>query len=291
MKKFTVIGANSSLARNFLYYLRDKDVRVKVYDIQEKQLDGVGNYERINFLDKQEVLKIDFDCDAVFVFTGLIGAATSVENANLFIDVNEKVLVNILDAVKEKKAGCRIIYPSSRLVYKDKEGALSETDELEPKSIYAQNKIFAENCLKIYGELYGIDYTILRIAIPFGELNPSAKSYGIIAKLISQSIDGEITLFGDGSGVRTFTHIKNICEAFYEVSGIAEARNQIYNLGGNAYSFAEISEMLARKNKCKIKFIEWTEALKKVEVKNGRLNSSKLDKLIGITYIDINTAI
>ncbi len=287
MQKFSIIGANSSLARNFAFFLRNKNVTLKLYDIQDKSFDGLKNYFQTDLQDENDITKIDFDCDAVFIFTGLTGAALSMKEPNRFIDINEKILIKILDAVKLKNSKCKIIYPSSRLVYKDGEDKLKETDLLEGKSIYALNKIFAENALKLYGRLYGINYTIFRIAIPFGELNPSSNRYGIIANLVEQSKKGEITLFGDGSSVRTFTHVRNICEVLYFGAVSPATDNQIFNIGRNAYTLIEIANLICKKYKSKVVFTPWPEYLEKIEVKNGWLDSAKLNKLISIDYIDI----
>lgn len=291
MLKFSIIGANSSLARNFVYFLQDKNIELNLYDIQDKQFDGLENYLQINFHDVNDVNKIEFDCDAVFVFIGLTGAALSMNEANRFIDINEKILVNILDAIKRRNAKCKIIYPSSRLVYKDVDHKLKETDSLEAKSVYALNKIFAENILRLYQQLFDIKYTIFRIAIPFGELNPSSNKYGILAALVEQSKKGEISLYGDGSGIRTFTHVLNICEALYFGGTSTTTDNQIFNIGGKAYTLFEIAKLISKINESKIVFYPWPEDLIKVEVKNGHLDSSKLDKLFDINYIDIKESL
>lgn len=287
MKKFTIIGANSNLARNFICFLEDKNVELKLYDVQDCHFDGREGYSRINFLDMDEVKKIDFDCDAAFVFSGVTGAERSVKETNLFIDVNEKVLVNILNAVKECGSKCRLVYPSSRLVYKDGVGAHKETDPLEGKSVYALNKIFAEKYIEIFSATFGLEYTIFRIAIPFGELNSSAQKYGIVSKLLEQGEKGKITLFGDGGGVRTFTHIRNICEALYYGCDKEETSNGIFNIGGCAYTFLELAKLISEKTGGKIDFIEWPENAYKVEVLNGNLDSSRLDSILDIKYVDI----
>ena len=287
MLKFSIIGANSSLARNFIFFLRDKNVSLKLYDIQDKQFDGANNYLQVDFQNKNDIKKIDLACDAAFIFSGLTGAALSTKEANRFIDINEKVLVNILDLVKLQQTQCKIIYPSSRLVYKESENKLTEDAPLEAKSIYALNKISAESILKLYHQTFGIDYTVFRIAIPFGELNPSSNKYGILANLVEQSKKGEITLFGDGSGIRTFTHVRNICEALFFGSTSRATDNQIFNIGGYAYTLLEIANIISKNNNSKIVFTPWPEDLFKVEVKNGHLDSAKLDRLLNIDYIDI----
>lgn len=287
MKKFTIIGSNSSLAQNFIYYLLDKEVCLNLYDIQKESIDNNTNYHSIDFFNDEDLLKVDYDCDALFLFSGLTGAESSITQALRFVDINEKLFLRILEAVKNSKSKCRIVYPSSRLVYKDVDKILSEDSELEANSIYAQNKIFCESCLKIYQRIYGINYTIFRIAIPFGELKPGLSNFGIVSKLKNQSASGNICLFGKGESKRTFTHIKDLCEVLYYGSILDSTINENYNIGGSSYSLSQIAEELAKKYKCKISYTEWPKILKEVEVKNGQLSSDKLDKILPIKYIDI----
>lgn len=288
MKKITIIGANSSIARNFIYFLKDKKIDVVLYDIQEKFIDSDNyDYKQLDLLDINKVNKIDCLGDAIFIFSGLTGAENSVNFANRYIDVNEKTFINILDTVKTKNPDCQIIYPSSRLVYKDLPGELSEDSELEPKSIYSANKIFCENCLKIYNRMFGINFTVFRIAIPFGKMNPDADSFGIVSKLLQQGKNGKISLFGDGEGVRTFTHIKDICNVLYNSIGCKQMQNEIFNIGGKVYSFIDLANVISSKFKCDIEFKPWPESTMKVEVFNGNLNSQKLDSILNLNYSDI----
>ncbi len=291
MYKFSIIGGNSSIARNFLKYLEDKDVNVKAYDIQSSQADGFDNYRKIDLMSVTDIESIDFDCDAVFVFSGLNGAERSNIDAQSFIDINEKVLINILNAVAGKKAHCRIVYPSSRLVYKDMAKPLSEEDELSPKSIYALNKFFAEKSINIFSQMYGVNYTIFRIAIPFGVLNENSSSYGIVGKLMEQARNGKINLFGDGSSVRTFTHIADICRVLYEGSISEKTLNGVFNIGGHSYSMLSLARAICDRSDCKIEFTDWPQNLLSVEVKNGKLDSSKIDGILDMKYKDILSCI
>ena len=62
MKKITIVGANSYIARNVILRLEQRfpECELKLYDYAEKQVDGQSNYTSINILDKESVAKIDF---------------------------------------------------------------------------------------------------------------------------------------------------------------------------------------------------------------------------------------
>ena len=291
MKKVVIIGANSRIARNFKFYLeRKKDIEMKLYDVQESNADRCSySYRQINFLDVDSIKMIDFNCDYVFIFSGKTGASKGFYDTSGFIDVNEKLLLNILNEIIRQKTDCRVIYPSSRLVYSDEtSGPLKESNNLFPKSIYAAEKIAAENYIRIYNMTFGLKYTLFRIAIPFGELNPSISEYGIIANLINQAKNNrKITLYGNGDSVRTFTHISDICRLLWEGGTDDRTINDVFNIGGHVYSMYELSTRIGEKYDSEVVNVEWPKIEECVEVRNGWLDSEKLDQLIHTDYIDI----
>ena len=83
--KVAVIGANSYIARNLLYWMSQQDTEVEwcLYDAAEVQVDGEANYKQINLLDKESVAQMDLDCDLIYMFVGKTGSAVGFEQAQL----------------------------------------------------------------------------------------------------------------------------------------------------------------------------------------------------------------
>jgi len=290
MKKVVIIGANSGIARNFIFYLKNHDVDLRLYDIQDTHLDGITTgYKKVNLLDVMDVKKIDFKCDLVYIFSGKTGTIKGFMDIDGFVDVNEKLLLVILNEIVRQNCNCRVIYPSSRLVYDGcSVGAICENSKLFPKSIYAAEKVLAENVLKIYHDVFGLQFTIFRIAIPFGKLNPKISEYGIVAKLTCQAREQHIiTLYGSGESVRTFTHIIDICSVLWEGGNDVRTLNDIFNIGGVKYSIKELATFISDKYCAEITATKWPEMDAKVEVSNGWLDSAKIDDILHMKYIDI----
>ena len=65
--KVAIIGANSYIARNLIYLVKQQgtDVEWRLYDATEAQVDGEANYKQINLLDKESVAQMDLDCDLI----------------------------------------------------------------------------------------------------------------------------------------------------------------------------------------------------------------------------------
>ena len=198
MKKVVVVGANSYIARNLIYTLKKSECVLKLYDRAETQADGNDNYFKIDILNENSVENIDFDCDVIFFFVGKTGSANGFEDYSNFIDINEKALLNFLTAYKRKNSTAKIVFPSTRLVYKGKHGLLNEESEKEFKTVYAINKFACEKYLEQFNIVYGIPYCIVRICVPYGTLIKGASSYGTAEFMMNCATDKKnITLYGD----------------------------------------------------------------------------------------------
>jgi UDP-glucose 4-epimerase len=261
---------------------------LKLYDVQptslEKEMESF--YKSLDILNKTALAELDVDADAIFVFSGLTGTSVGFKRYEDFIRINEVGLLNLLDRLSETRSHARVIFPSSRLVYRGlKGGKLKEDDEKEFKTIYALNKFACENYLEMYRQCFGINYTIFRICVPYGQLLGDY-SYGTMGFLLGKAQKGEnISLYGDGSQRRTFTHISDICSILKEASLLNDTLNDTFNIGGADHlSMSELAGMVAEKYGVDIEFREWPQLDLSIESGDTVFDSSKLDGLIGSTY-------
>ena len=281
MKKINIIGANSYIARNLIYVLkRDYQCQLRLYDYAPEQKDGETGYVSVNVFDKESVSKIDFDCDVVFMFVGKTGSAEGFDDFNTFIDVNMRSLLTILNEMRKKKSKAKIIFPSTRLVYKGVNKPQKEDAEKEFKTIYAINKFACEVILEQYRNVFGIDYCIFRICIPYGTLIEKASSYGTAEFMLSKAIRGEnISLYGDGSQRRTLTYIEDLCTALIRGAFCDKCVNDVFNSGGEDYSLLEMAELIASVYDVKIDHVKWPETAFRIESGSTVFDSSKFDAL------------
>lgn len=285
--KVAIIGANSYIARNLVYFVRQQecDVEWRLYDAAETQIDGEANYKQINLLDKESVAQMDLDCDLIYMFVGKTGSAVGFEQYELFNNINQTTLLNVIDEYRRQKSGAKIIFPSTRLVYKGQERPLKESDEKEYKTIYAINKFACEQYLEAYNRVYGVKYCTLRLCIPYGTLIPNASSYGTLEFMLKKATNGEdITLFGDGKQRRTFTYMEDLCEILWQAGVSEDCMNDVYNVGGEDYSLLEVAQMVAGKYGVNVVNVPWPETERLIESGSTVFDSEKLDRVIGNRY-------
>ncbi|MEA4914538.1 MAG: SDR family oxidoreductase [Christensenella sp.] len=293
MNKATVIGANSYIARNLIHRLHERyqDIRLALYDYQDEQADGYAPYKEISILDPSSCADIDMDSDAIYMFVGKTGTEKGFSEYDSYIDINEKALLNIIDQYIKKKSSARFVFPSSRLIYKGSDVPLKEDAQKETKTVYAVNKLACEGYLAAYGNAFDINYSILRLCIPFGTLVRGAASYGTADFFINKAAAGNnLTIYGNGKVYRTFTYIGDVCDAFIDCAECAECRGGTFNIGGMRMNLDELASVVTERYGVKKENIPYPVMVEKIESGSTVFDSEKLDTLIGIKkYVDIRS--
>ena len=225
---------------------------------------------------------VRYDVDAVILFTGRTGTYVGFDEPESFIKVNELGLLNVLNAMRKADSTAKLVFPSTRLVYKGKDEILSEDAEKEMKTVYAVNKFACEQYLKMYHEVFGIHYCIFRICVPYGSLLKGVSSYGTAEFFIGKAAAGEnISLYGDGEVRRTLTYIGDLCRTIAEGSFSDGCMDDVYNIGGEDYSLKEMALATAERYNVDVEYTPWPESALKIESGSTVFDSSKLDAILG----------
>lgn len=280
MKKIGVIGANGYIGKHIVSYLqRYYDVNVDSYDIVAEC--NLPNYHKVDLTDKESIKGLNLDIDYIFMFAGLTGTYNGFNEYEKFISINELGLLNLLDAIKNSEYRPKVIFPSTRLVYKGIDKSLKEDDLKECKTIYAANKLACEGYLQAYHDSFDIPYTIFRICLPYGNLLSTDYSFGTVGFFIKQAKAGkDITLYGGGNIKRTFTHMEDLCYQIIEGSFHHESNGQTYNVGGETLSLHDAAEIIAAKYGAKVTEIPWPERDLRIESSHTYFDDTKIRSLL-----------
>lgn len=284
MTENVIIGANSYIARNFVYKLTNnyKCTSFKLYGKDDCQIDGFANYNKVNILDENDTNHIDLNCKYLYIFVGKTGSADGFENYIDSININQIALLNILNQYVKQKSQAKIVFLSTRLIYGNSFEPYKEDSVPVLKSIYAVNKYACEKYLDIYSKVFDVNYVVLRLCIPYGTLIAGASSYGTCGFMLKKAMNKEnITIYGDGSQRRTFTYIGDVSDIIYNVAINDKCINDVYNIGGEDYSLNEVAKLIANKYNVNVDYIPFPEIENKIESGDTVFNSEKLDNIIG----------
>ena len=197
-----------------------------------------------------------FRPDIVIHLAAKAGVRPSIKDPASYYDVNVNGTLNMLEAMRKNKIG-RMLFASSSSVYgNNKKIPFAESDNVDfPVSPYAASKKACELLCHTYHHLFDMDIFCLRFFTVYG---PRQRPDLAINKFTRALLNDEpITLFGDGSTSRDYTHISDILQ------GIGQAMENlkgfgIFNLGeSNAISLKELVALLENSNgkKADIKYL------------------------------------
>lgn len=142
-------------------------------------------------------------------------------------------VLKIIEAMRNTKS--KLIFSSSREVYGEpKKVPVVESDEKNPLTVYGSSKLAAEQLLKTYRKLYGLDYVTLRLANVYG--SPRDLPQRVIPRFIEQSRKGEPFTINGGKQVIDFTFIDDVVDGIEKV--IKEISSEESEILGNDFNFS-----------------------------------------------------
>ncbi len=170
--------------------------------------------------------------DVVYHEAAQIDIQRSIKDTVFDTTVNIVGTVNVLENCRDFGVG-KIIYASSAAVYGNPQYlGVDENHPVEPISFYGISKHTPEHYIKIYSNLYGLRYTILRYANVYGIRQDPKGEGGVVSIFLDKMFKGEIpTIFGGGEQTRDFIYVKDIASA--NIAVLDKGDGEIMNVGTN----------------------------------------------------------
>lgn len=217
-----VTGAAGFLGRHVATHFLNSDDEVRAFDlaaVDEERIDAVVG----DLTDADAVDAAVAGTDAV-VHIGAIGDVyLAGERPALAAAVNAVGTANVLDAAANH--GARVVYASTWEVYGEPRfQPITEDHPTMPDHPYNITKLAGESLVLSAAELREVPAVALRLGTAYGSgLRPNS----VFRIFIDRAKRGEpITIQGDGSQGRQFTHASDIARAFHlaahsDLSGVA----------------------------------------------------------------------
>ena len=186
------------------------------------------------------------DVDAVFHEAALVGATCSVENPVLTNEVNVTGTLNLLKACVDSDVK-RFIYASSAAVY-GKTETLPHHEDLTPRPIspYGVSKLAAENYVKVFYDVYGLETVCLRCFNIYGPMQTYSPYSGVITIFINRLLGNQPPIiYGDGKQTRDFINIQDVIAANMLALTRKSAVGEVFNIAtGVATTVNRVASML-----------------------------------------------
>lgn len=171
----------------------------------------------------------------------------SLDDPGFDCQVNVLGIVNIMEAARQTGVK-RVVFSSSAAVYGDVNAVpIAEDACIQPTSFYGLSKLVAENYLRMYQRIFGVEYVILRYANVYGERQGDAGEGGVISIFARKFLnDQSIEIFGDGGQTRDFVYVSDVAAANCQALTTSKA-NAVYNIStASEISVNSLVELLGK---------------------------------------------
>jgi UDP-glucose 4-epimerase len=155
--------------------------------------------------------------------------------------------VNLINESVNNNVKC-FVFTSSIAVYGSGQTPLTEDMIPVPEDPYGIAKLAVEQELKVSHEMFGLDYVVFRPHNVYGEKQNIGDRYrNVVGIFMNQLLKDEpMTIFGDGTQQRAFTHIDDVAPIIADSVQVPTARNQVFNVGADVpYTVNELARCVA----------------------------------------------
>ena len=186
--------------------------------------ESVCNYKKIE--------KIFKNVDYVFHLAALADIVPSIENPDIYYDINVTGTLNILRASKKHNIK-KVIYAASASCYGVvKKFPTNEKNKIMTEYPYALTKNLGEQLMVHWSKVFNLSTISLRLFNVYGLRSRTTGAYGaMFGVFLAQKINKKpFTIVGNGKQTRDFTYVTDVANAFY-LSSKSNIFHDIFNVG------------------------------------------------------------
>ena len=165
--------------------------------------------------------------DTIIHLAAFPRAKVVIQNPQLGCDVILKGLLNLLESCKKHNVK-RFVFISSSMIYgdfdQDNNPETASTNPIEP---YGIMQLCAENLVRNYNRLYGLEYSIVRPSAVYGP-------YDVVDRVLSKFIvkakaDETMSINGEGLAL-DFSYVDDVADGMILCATHPKAANETFNI-------------------------------------------------------------
>lgn len=260
-RRCLVLGGRGFIGSHLVTALLCRGFRVRCLDrphvkpVGESHLDNPSFelYEG-DFSSETDVAEAIKGCDFCYHLVSTTLPKSS--NADPVFDVDSNVIgtIRLLNHAVVSRLQKLIFVSSGGTVYgRPVEIPVPEEHPTNPVCSYGITKLMIEKYLSLFHNLHGLDYTVLRLANPYGEGQRTFASQGAVAVFLGKILRGEsIDIWGDGSVVRDYIHVSDVINALI-LSILPSNGRHVFNIGSSCgHSLNEVLATIEDVTHCQV---------------------------------------
>jgi UDP-glucose 4-epimerase len=253
-------------------------------------IEGIEDAIKVNIADVRDANGLSYlvgGRDVIFNLAGQVSHVDSMQDPMTDLEINCKSQLAILEACRKVNPTVRILYASTRQIYgKAVRLPADEDHPVHPTDVNGINKASGEMYHRIYGQVYGLRTTRLRLTNTYGPRQlVKHNRQGFAGWFIRRVVLGEeILLFGDGEQKRDFNYVDDVVDGFLLAAARPEAEGEVFNLGAtppaSLREFVEILYEVAGETP-NYRLVPFPEERKRIDIGDFYTDYRKIQRVLG----------
>lgn len=249
--RYIVTGGAGFIGSNLVDILIERGDEVIVIDNlatgKKENLNPRAKFIEADICDYEKIASHFTGADGVFHLAALPRVQLSIEKPVETHRANVLGTINVLIAARDNKIK-RVVYSASSSAYGGQLTLpLKEEMTPYPMSPYGLQKLEGEEYCRLFSELFGLETVCLRYFNVYGPRMADEGSYvTVIAIFLRQKKNGEkLTVTGDGTQTRDFTHVADVARANLAAMESGKVgKGEVINIGsGSNKSVNEVAAL------------------------------------------------
>ena len=252
--KSIVTGGAGFIGSHLVDLLIEKGHEVHVIDnlrggrfsnIEKHSSNSFFFFHELDILDLKSNSKIFENVSYVFHLAGIGEIIPSIENPDLYFNVNVQGTVKVLEAARKNNVK-KFVYAASSSCYGLSEVPTNENSPISPLYPYAMSKYLGEQISFHWSRVYDLEVNSICIFNAYGTRLKTNGAYGaVFGVFLKQKLASKpYTVVGDGKQKRDFVYVTDVVKAFL-LAAETKITGERFNLGaGSPKSINELILLL-----------------------------------------------
>jgi UDP-glucose 4-epimerase len=224
--------------------------------------------------------------EVIFNLAGQVSHVESMERPRFDLEINTASQLGFLEILREASSDAVVVYTSTRQIFgHPRYLPVDEDHPVSPVDVNGISKSATEQLHLLYGELYGIRASSVRLTNVYGPRQRLRDNLqGFLPIFVRRALSGEpVTVFGDGAQERDCLYVDDVVECLLLTARSAEAPGEVFNVGNDErLSLRAIAEaVVAAAGSGSIESVPWPHDRDAIDIGSYYGDSSKAKRLLG----------
>jgi UDP-glucose 4-epimerase len=201
-------------------------------------VEGIEEALEVHVLDVRDTDRLHahlLDKDVLFNLAGQTSHIDSMRDPRTDLEINCTAQLSLLEASRKDNPALRIVFAGTRQIYgRPRYLPVDEHHPIDPVDVNGINKTAGEWYHLLYGRVYGLPVTVLRLTNTYGpRMRVRDARQTFLGLWIRQALqDDELQVFGDGRQRRDFAYVDDVVRALCLAATSPAALGEVFNVGG-----------------------------------------------------------